>query len=116
MGVNGETCWILVTDHFTRAVFGDTRVSKASPLEWLRSFLHRHSPQCDGKYVYLYQGEELYANPAVRGLFQQFSYDVRATGADASNQNGPVERAHRSVANAMRAMLLGAGLDLRFWP
>jgi hypothetical protein len=30
MGVNGETCCILVTDHFTRAVFGDTRVSKVS--------------------------------------------------------------------------------------
>jgi hypothetical protein len=116
MGVNGETRWILVTDHFTRAVFGDARVSKAPPLEWLRSFLHLHSPQCDGEYVCLDQGGELYANPAVRGLFQQSRYDVRATGADASNQNGPVERAHRTVANALRAMLLGAGLDLRFWP
>jgi hypothetical protein len=24
MGVNGETCWIIVPDHFTQAVFGDT--------------------------------------------------------------------------------------------
>ncbi|KAG7370163.1 reverse transcriptase RNA-dependent DNA polymerase [Nitzschia inconspicua] len=115
-GLNGETCWILVTDHFTRAVFGDTRVSKASPIEWLRSFLRQHSPQCPGKYVYLDQGGELYANPAVRALFEQFGYAVRPTGADASNQNGPVERAHLTVANALRAMLLGAGLDPRFWP
>ncbi|KAG7338408.1 reverse transcriptase RNA-dependent DNA polymerase [Nitzschia inconspicua] len=115
-GLNGETCWILVTDHFTRAVFGDTRVSKASPMEWLRSFLRQHSPQCPGKYVYLDQGGELYANPAVRALFEQFGYAVRPTGADASNQNGPVERAHLTVANALRAMLLGAGLDPRFWP
>ncbi|KAG7369542.1 reverse transcriptase RNA-dependent DNA polymerase [Nitzschia inconspicua] len=115
-GLNGETCWILVTDHFTRAVFGDTRVSKASPIEWLRSFLHQYSPQCQGKYVYLDQGGELYANPAVRTLFAQFGYAIRPTGADASNQNGPVERAHLTVANALRAMLLGAGLDPRFWP
>ncbi|KAG7374842.1 reverse transcriptase RNA-dependent DNA polymerase [Nitzschia inconspicua] len=115
-GLNGETCWILVTDHFIRAVFGDTRVSKASPIEWLRSFLRQHSPQCPGKYVYLDQGGELYANPAVRALFEEFGYAVRPTGADASNQNGPVERAHLTVANALRAMLLGAGLDPRFWP
>ncbi|KAG7359997.1 reverse transcriptase RNA-dependent DNA polymerase [Nitzschia inconspicua] len=61
-------------------------------------------------------GGELYANPAVRALFEQFGYAVRPTGADASNQNGPVERAHLTVANALRAMLLGAGLDPRFWP
>ncbi|KAG7344102.1 reverse transcriptase RNA-dependent DNA polymerase [Nitzschia inconspicua] len=71
-GLNGETCWVLVTDHFTRAVFGDTRVSKASPIEWLWSFLHQYSPQCQDKYVYLDQGGELYANPAVRTLFEQF--------------------------------------------
>jgi hypothetical protein len=45
-GINGETCRILVTDDFTRAVFGDTRVSKASPVEWLRSFLRQYSPHC----------------------------------------------------------------------
>ncbi|KAG7341265.1 GAG-pre-integrase domain containing protein [Nitzschia inconspicua] len=45
-----------------------------------------------------------------------FGYAVCPTGADASNQNGPVERAHLTVANALRAMLLGAGLDPRFWP
>ncbi|KAG7341208.1 hypothetical protein IV203_023159 [Nitzschia inconspicua] len=83
-GLNGETCWILVTDHFTRVVFGDTRISKASPIEWLLSFLRQYSPQCQGKYVYLDQGGELYANPAVRAFFEQFGYAIRPTGADAS--------------------------------
>ena len=27
-GINGETCWILVTDHFTGMKHGDTRISK----------------------------------------------------------------------------------------
>ncbi|KAG7356931.1 hypothetical protein IV203_001619 [Nitzschia inconspicua] len=32
-GLNSETCWILLTDHFNLAVFGDTQVSKGSPYE-----------------------------------------------------------------------------------
>jgi hypothetical protein len=97
-------------------LFGDTRISKVSPLLWLEAFLSRHSPECTGKYVFLDQGGELYANPNVVSLFTRFHYSVRPTGADASNQNGPVERAHLTVANFLRAMLLGADLDARFWP
>ena len=116
VGLNGETSWILITDHFTRYKYGDTRISKASPLHWLHHFLKTYSPQCSDKYVYLDQGGELYQNPEVRRLFQRFGYQVRPTGADASNQNGPVERGHRSVANAIRALLTGANLPVKFWP
>ena len=35
----------------------------------------------------------------------QFHYDIKPTGAGASNQNGPAERGHLTVANAVRAML-----------
>ena len=31
-------------------------------------------------------------------------------------QNGPVERGHRTLANTIRALLLGAGLNIKFWP
>ena len=62
------------------------------------------------------QGGELYNNPEVRKLFTEFGYDLRPTGADASNQNAPVERGHLVVANAIRAMLLGANLPIKFWP
>jgi hypothetical protein len=79
--LNGETCWILVTDHFTHAVFGDTRVSKASPIELLRAFLKQYSPQCPGKYVYLDQVGKLYANPAVRDIFSGFGYEARPTSS-----------------------------------
>jgi len=116
IGFNGETCWILVVDHFTRFKTGVTRVSKAAPVDWLRQFLRQHAPSCSGKYVHLDQGGELYANPAIRALFSEFGYALRPTGADASHQNGPVERAHLTVANAIRALLTGAGLEVRFWP
>ena len=95
---------------------GATRVSKASPINWLLDFLSTHAPTCSDKYVYLDQGSELYGNPQVRALFKQFGYDIRPTGADASNQNGPVERGHLTVANAVRAMLTGANLPVKFWP
>jgi hypothetical protein len=62
------------------------------------------------------QGGELYHNPQVRQLFRKYNYEIRPTGADASNQNGPVERAHRTVSNAIRALLHGANLDVKFWP
>jgi len=62
------------------------------------------------------QGGELYNNPEVRKLFTRFGYDIRPTGADASNQNAPVERGHLVVANAIRALLLGANLPIKFWP
>ena len=33
MGINGETCWILVTNHFTGMQYGSIRRSKASHIE-----------------------------------------------------------------------------------
>ena len=115
-GFYGETSWILIADHATKRLFGDTRFSKASPIEWLDRFLRMHSPNCPDKYVCLDQGGELYKNPLVRELFHKYDYTIRPTGADASNQNGPVERAHGTVAAAVRALLHGAGLGIKFWP
>ena len=104
-GLNRETSWILVTDHFSKQLYGDARISKASPIQWLRHLLANHSPVCPDKYVYMDQGGELYKNPEVVALFEGFGYTIRPTGADASNQNGPVERAHQTISNCIRAML-----------
>ncbi|KAG7357166.1 reverse transcriptase RNA-dependent DNA polymerase [Nitzschia inconspicua] len=43
------------------------------------------------------------------------NYTVRPTGADSSNQNGPVERAHLTLGNGIRSLLHGAGLSPQFW-
>jgi hypothetical protein len=115
-GLNGETSWILISDHFSRHLLGATRMSKASPLHWLRQFLETNAPKCPGKYVFMDQGGELYGNPKVRALFLKFGYKIRPTGADNSHQNGPVERAHRTVADKIRCLLSGADLPIKFWP
>jgi len=44
---------------------GDTRVSKASPINWLRHFLEKHTPACSGEYVFMDQGGEPCNNPEV---------------------------------------------------
>ena len=116
VGHNGETAWILISDHFTRMKHGDTRVSKAPPVEWIRNFLFNHAPADSNKYVYMDQGGELFQSPEIVRLFKQFGYAICPTGADSSNQNGPVERGHLVVENACRAFLSGANLPAKFWP
>ena len=114
MGLNGETSWILMSDHFSRMLIGDTRISKATPLQWLATFPQTHSPKCDDKCVMMDQGGELHRNPKVKQLFKKHGHTVQPTGAGASNQNGPVERNHRTIANHIRCLLDGANLDKKF--
>ena len=45
----------------------------------------------------------------------EFEYEIFPTGADGSRQN-PVEQIHRTVADGVRDDLIGAGLDISFWP
>ena len=58
------------------------------------------------------QGGELYGSPDVRNLFTKFGYDIRVTGADTSCQNAPVERAHQTVADGIRALLIGSNVPI----
>ena len=115
-GMNGETAWILISDAQTRMLHGDTRLSKSSPVKYLESFLQQYSPECKNKWVVLDQGGELYGNPDVQNLFTRYNYTIYPTGADSSSQNGPIERAHRTVSNGIKSCLIGAGLPIAYWP
>ena len=116
VGINGETCWVLITDHHTGMQYGKTCQSKASPIKWLRSWLHVHSPNLRDKYVFMNQGGELYSNPDIVNVFTQHRYEVNPTGTDSSHQNGPVEWAHRVIGDHVRALLIGADLHIKFSP
>ena len=78
----------------------------------------QYSPgvSCKDKYVHMDQGGELYNNPAVQNIFIFKGYAIRSTGPEASFQNGPVKRAHRTLSNSIRALLTGANLPVKFWP
>ena len=95
---------------------GDTRTSKASPVKYLESFLEEYSPNVSNKFFVLDCGGELYGNPEVRNVFRKFKYRIYPTGADSSFSNGAVERAHRTVAQSVRALLFGADQPAKFWP
>lgn len=116
VGLNGKTSWTQISDHFSRMLIGDTRTSKATPLKWLKMFLDTHSPKCNDKHVMMDQGGELYKNPKVKQSFKHYGHTVQPTGAGASNQIGPVERNHRTIANHAHCLLDGANLAMKFWP
>ena len=48
-------------------------------------------------------------------MFRRYNYRVYPTGADSSSSNGSVERAHRTVATSVRALLFGSNLPVKFW-
>ena len=67
--------------------------------------------------IYLDQGGELFNHPKVQNMFKKKKdYDILPTGADNSHQNSPVAQGHLTLANTIRALLVGTNLDLKFWP
>ena len=115
-GINGKTAWVLIKDHFIGVKHGDTRMSKAAPALWLKQFSAQHNPPCKDKHVCMDQGGKPFDNLEVKNLFTKPGCAIHLTGADASNQNGPAEQGHRTIADTMRAFLTGADLLPKFWP
>jgi len=60
------------------------------------------------------QGGELGRCPDIVTLFESTGYSVELTAPDSSHQNGPGERPHRTISDAIRTMLAGAGLEPKF--
>ena len=117
-GFHGETCYLVITDHHSGTVWGECFSSKAAPVDFIDDWLRKYGLPRDhpDTYVRLDGGGELGRNREVLKLFKKAGYDVERTAPDSSHQNGPGERPHRSIGNALRAILSGAGLDARFWP
>ena len=78
--------------------------------------LSRYSPNIPGKYCFLDQGGDLAKSHEIQRILKQYQYDIRITGTDNSQQNGPVEREHLTIANSIRAQLIGGGMHIKFWP
>ena len=61
-------------------------------------------------------GGELGKCADVRQTFANFGYTIQDTGPDSSSHNGPGERPHETIGDALRSMLSGANLQASFWP
>ncbi|KAI2500858.1 hypothetical protein MHU86_13644 [Fragilaria crotonensis] len=59
VGHNGETCYVLITDHFSGRLIGRAFATKAPPVDWLNQWLANNAPTCAGKYVRMDGGGEL---------------------------------------------------------
>jgi len=87
-------------------------------LAWLKKWLTKNvKDDVKDRCVFMDQGGELHRSKAIRDLFEkEFGYEMRVTGTGAHHQNGLVERANQTMDKAIRAMLIGAGLPVKFWP
>jgi Reverse transcriptase (RNA-dependent DNA polymerase)/GAG-pre-integrase domain len=115
-GIQGQTCYILIADHFSGMLYGHTFKNKAPPIQWLNEWLAIHSPPCLDKYVRMDQGGDLAKCREITTIFRNAGYQIEITGAGNSAQNGPVERPHQTIAEGIRALLYGADLEPTFWP
>ena len=116
VGLNGETCYVLITDHSSGRIYGRALATKAPPVDWLNRWLANNTPDCLDKYVRVDGGGELGKCHEIRETFTNFGYQIQLTGPDSSHQNGPGERPHQTIGNALCAMLSGAALRPAFWP
>mgnify|MGYP002176410837 CR=1 FL=1 len=118
-GLNGETCYCLITDHFSGTLHGQSFRSKRPPVDFIRTWLATHAPKPDADvepcYVRMDQGGELNAE-RILALFATYNYEVQITGSSGSTMNGAGEIPHRTISRGMRSMLAGAKLPPKFWP
>ena len=118
MGLNGETCYVLIECHKSQQVFGGTFRSKAPPIDYLNKWLLQRGldDSVKDKYVRFDPGGDLGGCTEIVDLFENAGYKVEVTAPDSSHMNGPVERPHQTIADAIRTMLAGADLEPKFWP
>jgi len=118
MGIHRETCYLLVYEHATERLDGVCRQSKAPPTAWLKKWLTKNvKDDVKDRCVFMDQGGELCRSKAIMDLFEkEFGCEIRVAGTGAHHQNGLVERANQTLDKAIRAMLIGAGLPVKFWP
>ena len=116
VGLNGETCYVLITCLKTGSWKISIRKNKTAPLDFFQEFLATHGSTASPRTVRFDLGGELGGNTEVHDLFAQAGYLVETTAPNSSSAIGQVERPHRTIADAVRTMLYSAGLPAKFWP
>ncbi len=116
VGLNGETCYVLITDRKSGAWQISIRRDKSPPLDFFRHWISRYGTGSRHRSVRFDGGGELGRSTEVQELFRKAGYKVEVTGPDSSSEIGAVERPHRIIADGVRTMLHAAGLPYKFWP
>ena len=105
-GLNGETCYVLITDRKSGAMQVSVRRDKSPPIDFLRQWLSRYGSSSRDRTVRFDEGGELGRCTEIHQMFRDAGYTVEVTAPDSSSEIGGVERPHRSIGDAVRTMLL----------
>ncbi len=116
VGLNGETCYVLITDRYSGVWKVSIRRDKSPPLDFFKEFIATHASTVPNRRVRFDGGGELGGCTEVHELFEAAGYEVEVTAPDSSSEIGQVERPHRTIADAVRSMLFAANLPLKYWP
>jgi hypothetical protein len=115
-GINGETAYLLLVDHFLDRLWCFATDRKAPPLAWLNQCLYQYLPaRVPDRYAVIDCGGELANNGKVLQLLEYHTYTPHPTAPDLSHQNGPVENTHQYIGAMLHSMLKGVGLEDNFW-
>ena len=116
-GINKETCYCLIANHHSGMLHGKYFTSKALPIKFLNAWLSKYSPpaKVQGKYARFDAGGDLGKCHNVLDAFTNSGYNIELTAPGHFHQNGPMERLHRTIGEAMHTMLHGANLPNKFW-
>ena len=115
VGVNGETCYVLITDHKSGAWHVSIQRDKSPPLDFFKEWLATHGSSVSNRHVRLDGGGELGNCAAVNDLFCQVGYEIEVTAPNSSSEIGQAECPHCTIANGVCTMLFSAGLKPKYW-
>ena len=111
----GYNCYLLIVDEYSRYMWVFLFASKSPPIETVKTFLATHGLKHGLRRVRTDLGGELARSAKFREMIQKSGYILEPTALGASFQNAIVERPHRTLADMMRSMLVGAGLPSDYW-
>lgn len=114
---NGYNCYLLIIDVVTRLLWAFPSSGKDPPCKLVQRFLNKFGSKdtsADRK-IRTDNGGKLSKSLKFKKTIEKSGFRLENTAPTSSFQNSIVERAHGTIANMMKAMLVGASLDAKFW-
>ena len=111
----GYNCYLIIVDEYSRHIWVFLFAGKSPPAETITKFLDAYGFKTGLRFVRTDQGGELAESTLFRKSISDAGYVLDRTGAGVSFQNGIAARSHRTLADMMRTMLIGANLLSDYW-
>ena len=108
--------YLIIVDAYTRYTWIFLSATKQPHLQIVEEFLQKFGLKCGTfRQIKCDQGGELARFAKFREVVQNEGNIIDPTGSNNSRKNVIAERPNRTYGDMMRTMLMGAGLDSKFW-